>query len=50
MTVPENRNIGSADALLAALSHTGVGVLVLDADLRLVACNPRFAEVNGLGS
>ena len=34
-----------ATALLEALSHAGVGVVVLDLDLKLVACNPSFAKV-----
>ena len=42
-------NLGATDlALLEGLSHAGVGLLVLDASLRLVACNPRFAEINDL--
>ena len=38
-------NHQEATALLEALSHAGIGVVVLDADLRLVACNPGFAKV-----
>ncbi len=34
--------------LLEAVDHIGVGLLVLDADLRLVACNRQFAEINDL--
>lgn len=37
-----------AKSLLEAIAHAGIGIVVLDADLRLVACNPRFAEINGL--
>lgn len=37
-----------ARALLEAIGFSGIGMVVLDRDLRLVACNPRFAEINEL--
>lgn len=37
-----------AQALLEAISFAGIGMVVLDGDMRLVACNPRFAEINEL--
>ena len=37
-----------AAALLEALAHASVGIVVLDADLRLIACNPSFARINEL--
>lgn len=39
-----------AGSLLEAVTHAGIGLLVLDEELRLVACNPRFAEINELDS
>lgn len=37
-----------ASALLEALAHASIGIVVLDADLKLVASNPSFARVNEL--
>jgi two-component system cell cycle sensor histidine kinase PleC len=35
-------------ALLEAVNHAGIGIVVLNDDLKLVACNARFAEINEL--
>ena len=37
-----------AAALLEALAHAAIGIVVLDTDLKLVACNPSFATLNEL--
>lgn len=45
---PEDPTTREARALLEAVTHAGIGILVLDQDLTLVASNPRFAEINEL--
>lgn len=45
---PDTSASSEARALLEAVNHAGIGIVVLDADLRLVASNPRFATINGL--
>ena len=44
----EGRVDKEAAALLEAVAHAAIGIVVLDEDLRLVACNPRFATLNEL--
>ncbi|MEQ8585782.1 MAG: PAS-domain containing protein [Thalassobaculaceae bacterium] len=44
----EDPSTDEARALLEAVGFSGIGIVVLDDDLRLIACNSRFAEINGL--
>ncbi|MDF1793109.1 MAG: PAS-domain containing protein [Thalassobaculaceae bacterium] len=44
----EKPSTQETQALLEAVTHAGIGIAVFDADLKLVASNPRFAEINDL--